>query len=198
MRELGAPPSWTPYVNVESAERRVSRARELGAEILMDTMKVEEVGRVAIIRDPTGAVFGLWQTGTHTGAAIINSPGALCWSEARTHDLDAAKEFYTKLFGWGCAQSTEMGGMPYVQFTQEGTQVAGLSQLSGPGAEQTPAHWGITFGVEDATTAIDTATRLGATVTYGPMDIPFGTIAGFVDPQGAHIGVIGLAPAMHG
>ena len=59
-----------------------------------------DAGRMAVLQDPTGAVFQVWQAKNSIGAKILNEPGALCWTELTTTDTKAAEAFYTKLFGW--------------------------------------------------------------------------------------------------
>ena len=56
------PPNWTAYISTQDTDATVAKARELGATILVDPMDVPNMGRFAIIQDPTGAVFGVWQS----------------------------------------------------------------------------------------------------------------------------------------
>ena len=46
-------------------------------------------------------MFGLWQSGRHTGMQLANEPGAVAWNECMSRDFDAAKEFYATVFGYG-------------------------------------------------------------------------------------------------
>ena len=61
---------------------------------------VMEHGRMAVLADPTGAVFALWQANKHPGATAIDEEGTLVWTELVTDDTNKAGDFYTKLFGW--------------------------------------------------------------------------------------------------
>jgi len=99
-RQSGAPPHWNMYVAVANVDETVKRAQSLGATVLGPPFDVMEHGRMAVLQDPTGAVFCLWQSKAHIGAKILNEPGALCWSELTTRDTKAAGSFYTSLFGW--------------------------------------------------------------------------------------------------
>jgi predicted enzyme related to lactoylglutathione lyase len=56
----GIPVGWVPYVNVSDIGASTKRAKALGAEILRDCITIEE-GTFSVVRDPTGAVVGLWQ-----------------------------------------------------------------------------------------------------------------------------------------
>jgi uncharacterized protein len=57
--EPSIPAAWTPYVGVEDTDATCAKAKELGAEIVVEPMDVPNVGRFAILKDPQGAVFGI-------------------------------------------------------------------------------------------------------------------------------------------
>jgi len=57
----GLPAGWIPYVAVERAAAATKRARELGAEVLRDCVSIPE-GTFSVVRDPTGAVIGLFES----------------------------------------------------------------------------------------------------------------------------------------
>ena len=99
-RQTGAPPHWNLYVTVANVDESVKKAEALGAKVFAPPFDVMDVGRMAILQDPTGAVFEVWQAKLHIGAKILNEPGALCWSELTTRDPKKAEAFYTALFGW--------------------------------------------------------------------------------------------------
>jgi predicted enzyme related to lactoylglutathione lyase len=50
---------WQPYVAVDDPDRTTGKAKELGASALMEPMDVPKVGRLAVLRDPQGAAFGI-------------------------------------------------------------------------------------------------------------------------------------------
>jgi predicted enzyme related to lactoylglutathione lyase len=52
-------PDWLPYVRVSSATDSTARARQLGGEVLVEPKPEFLQGKVAVVRDPTGAVIGL-------------------------------------------------------------------------------------------------------------------------------------------
>ena len=101
------PTCWSTYVTVENVDEAVAAAREAGGEIFMEGCDVLEAGRMAVIKDPTGAYFSIWQAKEHIGAEVVNEHGALCWSELITRDTEKAKEFYGKIFGWGALQVSD-------------------------------------------------------------------------------------------
>jgi predicted enzyme related to lactoylglutathione lyase len=178
----GVPPHWMAYVAVTNADETTHRAGELGATVLAAPFDVFDVGRTAVIRDPTGAVFALWQPKRHIGARRINEPGALCWTELLTRDVPAAERFYAALFGGTLKGS----GTEYTEIMNEGKGIGGIMTLRpewGPGV---PPHWMTYFAVDDCDASTRRARDLGATPLVVPTDIPnVGRFAVLRDPQGA-------------
>lgn len=191
-RSQGAPPHWLPYVAVESAAESAARAAALGGKLIMDAFDVEQHGRMAIIEDPTGAVFAVWQPLEHKGAAHINAERGMCWNELATHDHERAREFYTGLFDWG-TQTMDVDKTVYTTFTRgDGAPVAGLLQMTEEWG-QAPAHWMTYFSVADCDAAATRAAELGGNICVPPTDIaPVGRFAVITDPQGATFSIIKL------
>src|SRR5215475_2151894 len=100
LMQEGQPPAWSNYVSVADADTVAAKVTENGGSVIAEPMDVMELGRMAVFADPTGAVFGIWQPGTFTGAGLVNEPGALAWNELNTRDLAASKDFYGAVFGW--------------------------------------------------------------------------------------------------
>jgi predicted enzyme related to lactoylglutathione lyase len=59
MPDASAPSLWEPYIAVEDADATVAKAGDLGGSTLMGPMDVANVGRIAVLKDPVGAVFGV-------------------------------------------------------------------------------------------------------------------------------------------
>ena len=192
MRKQGVPPHWQSYVSVESADESAEKARGLGGVLTMPPFDVMEVGRMAVVQDPTGAMFALWQPKLHIGAQLVNEPGTLCWNELYSNDLEASSNFYTGLFGWTTKKSPGAMVDEYTEFYQGDRPAGGMIQIQedwGP----VPPHWAVYFAVEDCGATLETAKSLGAKVTMGPTDIEkVGRFAVLEDPQGAHFAVIQL------
>src|SRR5439155_25156268 len=138
------PPMWNSYVSVEDADPIAARAAELGATVHAPPFDVLDVGRMAVIQDPQGAFFELWQPKQHFGAALVNAPGALAWNELQTTDMDASAAFYRDLFGWG-VQPFEGSPDPYLVIMNAERANGGIRPVSPPG---TPPHWLVYFAVE--------------------------------------------------
>ena len=173
--EMGVPPHWNLYVTVPSATEAVARAEKLGATVLAPTFDVMEHGRMAVLQDPSGAVFQVWEPKTHIGVRIRNEPNSLVWSELTTRDTKAAEAFYTALFGWKAKHSAPGAPMDYTEFSV-GTDKQSIGMLPMPAnmPAQVPSYWMPYFQVSNLDDSTATATGLGATVMVGPQAIPDG------------------------
>lgn len=195
-KQLGVPPHWLSYVLVDDADASANHATELGGNVTMGPFDVPNVGRMAIVRDPTGAVFALFQAGEHKGAVPMdNKPGMFCWNELATRDPDAAKAFYCGLFGW-TSEESDMGHMgTYTTYKNEDRLAAGMFEISKEMGDVTPS-WMVYFAVGDCDTAVEKAHRAGANVVVPPSDIPdVGRFSVLEDPQGAAFAMIELNTA---
>ena len=169
-RQQNVPPHWNAYVSVTSADDAVRRAQELGGKVLAAAFDVLDVGRMAVLQDPTGAVFSVWQPKRHIGARILREPGALCWTELLTRDTKAAEKFYSGLFGWS-AKTGGAGAQAYTEFTVGGTPDAGMMQMPAEmGA--VPPHWTPYFAVRDCDASVAKANELGGRAIRPASDIP--------------------------
>jgi uncharacterized protein len=182
-REAGVPPMWNSYITVESADDALARAQELGAAAHAPAFDVMEAGRMAAVRDPQGAFVLLWEPRQHIGAAFVNGPGALCWNELASSDMDASAAFYGSLFGWSTEALPE-GPMPYLVIKNaDGHTNGGIRPVMPAG---TPPHWLVYFGIDSADNGLAKVVELGGTQLVEPMDIaPEARIAVAQDPQGA-------------
>jgi predicted enzyme related to lactoylglutathione lyase len=57
-----SPAHWLPYVNVESIDSTVEKVRSMGGNVVQPKTEVPDMGWYSVIRDPSGAMLGLWQT----------------------------------------------------------------------------------------------------------------------------------------
>jgi predicted enzyme related to lactoylglutathione lyase len=191
-KAMGMPSSWLSYVAVADADAGATRAKELGASIVAEPFDVMDVGRMALVQDPTGALFALWQAGTHPGFGVRGEPGSLGWNELATHGVARARDFYTALFGW---RTDVMNvGMEYTVFLDDQGPLAGAYDLT-PEMEGMPPGWLPYFAVEDADASAAKAASLGGTVLKEPADIPgIGRFSLIRDSQGAMFYVMRFDP----
>src|SRR5262249_48970674 len=145
-----------------------------------------DAGRMAVLQDPTGAVFEVWEAKRHIGAKILSEPGALCWTELSTRDTKAAEKFYTQLFRWPPKHSAPGSAMEYTDFANQGQHLIGMMSMPPQMPASVPAHWLPYFQVADVDASTAKAQSLGAAVRVSPQDIPnTGRFSVIADPQGA-------------
>jgi uncharacterized protein len=183
------PPVWTTYLAVDEVDATTARITEGGGQVFLQPMDVMEEGRMAVVADPTGAVFGLWQAGNHKGSEIVNEPGALTWNECMTRDYDEARKFYAGVFGY--EYDDVEGGFKYAVLKLAGNPVGGIGELGADMPADIPPHWMTYFSVADPDDTIRRATEKGAQVRLPAQDTPYGRMAVLQGPQNEVFAVIG-------
>lgn len=192
MREQGIPPHWKSYISVTNVDEAANKAGSLGGTVLVQGFDVMDVGRMAIIQDPTDATVALWEPKAHQGAELVNVPGTPCWNELYTKDTGAAAKFYANLFGWTSEESPSPSGATYTTFKNGERLAGGMLQIQKE-MRDVPPHWAVYFSVEGCDATLERAQGMGAHAGFPPMDIPdVGRIAGLADPQGAQFCIIEL------
>ena len=183
-RSRGVPPHWMMYIAVANVDEAAKRVPELGGKVVAPPMDVFDAGRMAVVQDPTGAVFALWQKKTHSGLGIAGVPGTLCWADLTTPDTERAKSFYSGLLGWTItASENDPSGYLHIR---NGEEYIGGMPPSSFAPPNTPPNWMAYIYVAncDATTA--KCSQLGGKTLLGPMNIEkVGRMAVLADPQGA-------------
>jgi hypothetical protein len=189
-----APAAWTLYLATDDALATVSAAEAAGATVLAPVGEVGPLGRIAVLADPTGAVFGLWEAGTHIGLGRVNEPGSLVWEDLATSDPDAARAFFEGLFGYRYAP-VDMAPPEYQTFElADGIPAGGMGPMMGA-PEGTPPHWTVCFATADTEAAVAAATANGGSLLGEPFDTPYGRMATLADPGGATFMVVQSDPS---
>jgi hypothetical protein len=211
----GASPQavWNTYIWVENADGAAAAAREAGGRVLGEPFDVMDAGRMAVLADPEGAAFCVWQAREHRGAQIVNEPGSLNFNVLNTHDREVAKRFYGAVFGWATLDlgSGEFWTLraygDYLEELTPGTRertaelgaagfedvVAAITPIAGNDAE-TLARWSVTFSTDDADATAAKAVELGGTVLVAPVDAPYSRLTVLRDPQGATFSTTAFVP----
>jgi uncharacterized protein len=198
--------AWNTYVWVDSADETAARVRDAGGQVAMDPFDVSDAGRMAVFADHEGATFRVWQAKQHKGAQVVNEQGSLNFNAVHTRDAERAKAFYGSVFGW---ETLHLGGgaamwrLPgYGDHLEQSNpelrkQMAAVGAPAGfedvvaalnpIAADETdvPAHWDVTFAVDDADATADRAAQLGGRVIVPPVDAPWVRMTVIADPQGA-------------
>jgi uncharacterized protein len=204
----GAPraAAWNTYVSVESADDAAAKVRDAGGNVVMEPFDVLDAGRMALLTDPEGAAFCVWQAKEHKGARIVNEPGSLIFNSLNTRDVDGAKTFYGSVFGWdtldlggGAAMWTLPGYGDFLEQADPGLRdrmtevgapkgfadvVAAMNPIADDQPD-TPAHWSVTFAVDDTDAIAARAAELGGRIVVPPFDAPWVRMTVIADPQSA-------------
>ena len=187
--QIKAPPSWTVYFATDNADDLVRRAKDAGGSVLMPPMDVMEHGRMALLTDPAGATFGIWQAKQHPGAEIVDEPGAMTWHEVYSHDVTKAREFYAQVFGLE-QERLDSPSMEYWTLHKGDKTVGGVMQMTAGMPRDLPSHWNTYFAVADADASAKRVTALGGKVMQPPFDTPYGRMSTVVDPLGARFCIV--------
>lgn len=190
---MGSPPPgspempavWNSYVTVADVAASVAAAEAAGATVLMPPMQVFDSGHMAILADPSGAAFSMWQPVGHIGVEIGNEPDTYSWCELMTRDVASALSFYSEVFGWTYAS----GGMEGYHLIEGGTNDEGLGGIMEMPAEvpaEVPDYWGVYFTVTDLAATTSRVEAAGGQVVVPPISVPnVGTFSTLADPAGA-------------
>jgi predicted enzyme related to lactoylglutathione lyase len=205
----GRPPrvaAWGTHVWVDSADDTAARVTDAGGRVILEPFEIGDAARVAVLADPAGAIFCLWQPREHRGAQVVNEPGAWAMSQLSTPEPDGAKAFYGEVFGWD-TDSFEMGELEVALWRAPGYE-GGEPQQPVPrdvvgvmvpttrdrSREAPPPNWSVDFWVEDVDAAAVRATELGGAVVAPAFDTPVGRTAVLADPHGAAFSVSRVVP----
>jgi predicted enzyme related to lactoylglutathione lyase len=180
----GARASWMAHVQVDDVDAAAARARQLGGRICKEPTDIPTVGRFAVIADPQGAAIAVFKPAGEMTPHDVSKEGEFCWNELMTSDAAAAFRFYSDIFGWKVLEEMDMGPMgTYRIFGVGDRRLGGI--MTTPKGQPSPPAWLYYAETGDLDAALRRATRKGAKILNGPMDVPGGRIAQLEDPQGA-------------
>jgi predicted enzyme related to lactoylglutathione lyase len=181
-------PQWLCFVSVASVEATAERAIHFGGDVLGNIAGDPEIGRMGVVRDPLGALIGIWQPGLHIGARVGLELNTVCWTELSSMDPVVSAGFYSGLFGWTVRNNGE-----YTEYLLSGASQAGMVNAVVP-TQTASAQWNVYFRVGDCDDTAARASLLGGSVLCPPMDIPgVGRFSRLKDPSGGEFFVVRLA-----
>ncbi len=183
----GMPPLWNGYIYAEDVDAAAAKATTLGGTILQAPQDIPDVGRFAVIADPTRATFLLFknQGGENPAPVAEGTLGHIGWRELMSSNWEQAWDFYSGMFGWTKDMAMDMGPAGTYQMFKSGDDLVG-GMMTKPADYPRPSHWNYYFNVDSAEAAASRAKTQGASITSGPMEVPGGSWAlNGIDPQGA-------------
>lgn len=183
----GARPQWVGSIGSNDVDATVAQAVALGARVMQPAADMPNVGRMALLADPQGGLFGVYKPGQEPHAG--DPPrGGYSWHEFAAPNMEAAFDFYSALFGWQVLNRMDMGPMGvYLIFGREGKQEGGMYRIPPGKAQHT--GWLPYVSLPSADAAARAAVAAGGQIANGPMDVPGGRIAQLLDPQGVMFAV---------
>ncbi len=190
------PAFWGSYVATKNITSTTKKAHDLGATIIADTMPIGDSGRMSVIQDPAGALFGIWEPKKLEGfGPDRDTLGASGWNELLTLDEDLSVGFYTKLFNWKAKKKKVSAKLSYTYFMMDEKRVAGMMELN-PDLGDLPPHWLVYFNVKNCDKSTHLAMEKGAKILFPPTSFPnVGRMSVVMDGEGASFALIQYEPA---
>lgn len=180
--QWNAPDGWSTYLHTADAEATVAAATAAGGTSCGATMDIPGKGRMAMLTDPAGAVFGVWEPAGHNGFEIVNAAGAPDWHQLTTADYTGALHFYRTVFGWDIRTEAETPEFRYSNAFFDGEPLLGVMDGAAFGG---PSQWNFFLGADDVDKSVQLVTDNGGAVLRAAEDTPYGRLAAVADPTGA-------------
>ncbi len=157
-RKIKMPSFWMSYIRVDSVSDTVLNAKTAGGKVELEEDFGD--GKIALIRDPLGAGFTVYQGGMQAGATGLANAGLRVGHTLHVSSHDAVADFYRATFGW---TTSATGEGQWTISDPSGKKISDLKESSDVergGFE----YWGITFAVDDLEQSRRKIESLGGTV----------------------------------
>ena len=180
-----APDGWSTYLHTADVDATITAAVGAGGTSCGGAMDIPAKGRMAMLTDAAGAVFGLWQPAGHNGFEVVNQTGAPVWHQLTTRNFAKAIDFYTKVFGWQVSVESDTPEFRYSNAIFDGEPLLGVMDGSAflPAGEL--SNWAVFLGADDVDKTVELITDNGGAVIRGAEDTPYGRLAAVTDATGA-------------
>jgi uncharacterized protein len=180
--QWNAPDGWSTYFH--TADIKATLARAIGAGAItcvepVEPMEVKDKGYMAMLTDPNGAMFGLWQPTGHQGFEIVNEAGAPTYFQLTTRDYAKALDFYRQVFGWQIETVSDTNQFRYSTAIFDGDPLLGVM------AEDVAPNWFFFLGADEVDKTVQLVVDNGGSVIRGAEDTPYGRLAAVADATGA-------------
>ncbi|MDI2036568.1 VOC family protein [Paenarthrobacter nitroguajacolicus] len=187
-QDPGMPNTWTTYLASDDVDATARKVAASGGQLIAPPFDVMDSGRMAVVLDSTGAVFGIWQAGNHIGAERVNEHGALCWNELHTRDHAATASFYADVFDVSFQDINDDNHVySTIRRPLDGREVGGVLHDAEASIND---HWMTWFASDHVHSTALRAVELGATLVRPVAESPLGRTAIVRAPQGETFGII--------
>ena len=183
--QWNSPDGWSIYLHTADIKAKFDAAIAAGATSWVEPMEVKDKGWMAVLTDPAGAVFGLWQPGGHTGFEVVREAGAPVYFSLMTRSYGKALDFYREVFGWQTETVADSEEFRYSTASFDGDALLGVMDGASDLPEGVPSHWDFFLGADDVDKTVQLILDNGGSVIRGAEDTPYGRLAAVADPTGA-------------
>ncbi len=182
---------WHVHVATDDCDRTAKQIVVHGGSVLAAPEDVADLGRTAVVADPTGARFSLWQGRLLPGCELVNEPCTLVRNDLACPDPGPARRFYAAVFDFTLDGNDDLPDFDFTFLRRpDGHEIGGV--FGDPAA--TASRWQTVFEVADTDEAVARALAAGGTAGT-PEDAPYGRMAPITDPFGTSFSVITRPPA---
>jgi hypothetical protein len=187
--QWNSPDGWTTYLHTADIRATLATAIEAGAVTCVqpvEPMEVKDKGWMAMLVDPTGAFFGLWQPIEHRGFEVFGEACAPIYHQLTSRDYAKALDFYRRVFGWQIESVSDTDEFRYSTANFDGEALVGImdgTTITMP--EGAPSNWFFFLGSDDVDKTVALVRDNGGSVIRDAEDTPYGRLAAVADPTGA-------------
>jgi predicted enzyme related to lactoylglutathione lyase len=179
---------WVSMMSVPDVDQAVTRVRQVGGRVYAGPRDIDDRGRLAIVGDPQGAVFGLVRAAGGDPPDREARIGDWLWTELWTDDREASGTVYATVAGFELDTHERVAGRPYTVFKRDGEARAGL--LVNPFPEEVTPLWLPYVRVANPAAVVAKVEGLGGQVLLAPNpERREGTVAIIADPTGAEVAI---------
>ncbi len=182
---------WSVYLDTPDIAATSAKALEAGGQQILAPMPVGDLGQMAVVTDPGGALVGLWQAGTFAGIGVLGEAGAPAWFELHTMSYDAVLPFYREVFGWDIHTASDTPEFRYSTFGRDEEALAGIMDDSVHVPAGSPSFFATYIAVADTDATVAKAEALGGGVEMKPENTPYGRLAIITDTTGSRLSLMG-------
>lgn len=157
-KQMRMPHFWMTYIQVNHADLTVEQARKLGGIIEMQET-IPGYGKVALIRDPLGAGFTIYEGNALKSTRTELEPNTLIWNELHVSNMNQVIPFYKGIFNWEMENSQ---GETVRIYNHQGEHVTDILEVPNS-LKGKYEYWVSCFGVSDLQTTKEKVLKNGGT-----------------------------------
>ncbi|MEM7032771.1 MAG: VOC family protein [Chloroflexota bacterium] len=182
-QQMGLPSFWMSYMSVTDIERVVDQAKTMGGIVEVKPTDFIGQGKIALIRDPAGAGFTVWEGPDLAGKDTAGAHGRMSWNELYVSDATLVLDFYRTVFGWSFTTDQSYGSERYDIHNGVGTLIAALEVVPNE-VKGKDEFWVPYFSVQNLPQALTHLEQKGGNILQNMTSSSDG-LALVQDPQGA-------------